>query len=165
MDPKVTPEAKIIIQLDEVCGRLEDLENQIKKVHDINTLILAIEFLPRTFVKPHQIKAVPANKRDTVFFMEIPRDKVAIITRVANAWFGNTFLEWTVDKKQVEHEIIERCIAQIDSPLGVRIPAFDEIKWVAINQDTSSHVFEVLCNGIIIDEEVYKNAVERTVEG
>jgi hypothetical protein len=156
---KGSPEAIRTILLDDAVEEMKDLNKQIKQLIEINSLSLNINLLPNTFVKSYQFKNVPSGKKDTVFSLNIPQDTVGIITTVANSWFVNTSLEWKVDDRLVEHVAIQRVVAPLSNPLQVRIPVEDTIEWTAINDSTDDHVFEVVCNGFLIDEKLYKRVL------
>lgn len=152
---KVSPENIRTILLDDAVREMKELNKQMKQLIEINSLALNISLLPNTFVKAYQFKNVPAGQKDTVFSINIPQDEIGIITTVGNSWFVDTSLEWKVDDRLVEHVPIQRKVAPITNPMQVRIPVEDTIEWIANNTSTNDYVFEVLCNGFLIDEKVY----------
>jgi hypothetical protein len=140
------------ILLDELCGRLEDLTEKL------GAYIAFMGPMTRTFepeVK-YQYKTVKAGMHGTVFELENPEPRllVGIITQVANDWYPNTFLEWFIDYKPRR---VEYVIGSIDSPKEYArgIPFHHKIEWVAWNNDTSDHVFGVLCDGFFVNKKLY----------
>lgn len=117
----------------------------------------------------YQYATVAAGESGTVFKLENPQPDllVGIITQVANDWFPDTFLEWYID---YEHKKVEYVIGQIDAPKEFErgIPFFQEIKWVAHNENFTptdeydpdvGHTFGVLCDGFFIDKRIYKKII------
>ncbi|MCK5615619.1 hypothetical protein KAR91_77860 [Candidatus Pacearchaeota archaeon] len=155
-ESKVSPENIRTILLDDTVREMKEFNRQMKQLIEINSLALNINLLPNTFVKSYQFKTVKAGGKDTIFLINIPQDEVGIITTVANSWFIDTSLEWKVDDRLVEHVPIQRVVAPLNNPLQVRIPVEDTIEWIANNDSTNDHVFEVVCNGFLIDEKLYK---------
>lgn len=100
------------------------------------------------FFKPYQYVTVAAGETKTVFILNVPHGHRAYIQRTANNMFSNSFLEWKVDGELVEK--VERQIAPVNSPKPETPPiiALAKIEWIAINNSDSSHIFEVLQEGI-----------------
>jgi hypothetical protein len=101
-----------------------------------------------TIVNPHQYKLVKAGKSDIVYEFIIPKGYVAFIDQIANSWYPNTYLKFIVDW---EEETVQREIAPINSPKEYKPPilAKNFIRWIAFNNDSQDHVFEVLCDGFL----------------
>jgi hypothetical protein len=102
-----------------------------------------------TFASPHQYKLVKARSSAVVYEFIIPRGYIAFIDQVANTYFPNTYLTWVVDS---EEETVEREIAPIDVPKKYDPPiiAKNYIRWIAYNNDTEDHLFEVICDGYLL---------------
>lgn len=96
----------------------------------------------------YQYKLVKAGTHDTVYLYRIPLDFTAFIDQVANSWFPNTHIDWFAPTLV---ERVERVIGQIDLPKHYDPPlvAQAEIRWVAYNDDSKDHVFQVLCDGTL----------------
>ena len=104
------------------------------------------------FTKPYQYATVAAGETKRVFFLKVPKGHKAYIQRTGNNWFQNTYWEWKVDGELVEK--VERLIApvHITKPEVPPIIAIDKIEWIAHNNSDSSHIFEVLQDGIFQEE-------------
>ena len=117
----------------------------------------------------YQYATIPFGQHRRVWYMRNPQPDllVGIITQVANDWFPNTFLEWSVD---YEPKRVMYIIGQIDHPKEFErgIPFHDEVEWIAYNNDgtatatydpTVGHTFGVLCDGFFIKKELYNQIV------
>jgi len=135
----------------------------------LDTLTQRVEELTQILAPPlhrfhpnlrYQYKTVKAGEADTVYRLRIPPDKVGIITEVANSWFANTYYMWMIDGHG-RVEKVERQIAALNNPKEYTkgIVSFVGIEWEAYNNDTSDHVFEVVCDGYFIDRGLYKRIV------
>ncbi len=104
------------------------------------------------FTKPYQYATIAAGQSGTVFTLNVPKGHKAYIQRTANNWFPNTYWKWKVDGELVEK--VERQISPVHIPKLEHPPivAIDKIEWVAVNNSTSSHIFEVLQDGIFQEE-------------
>jgi hypothetical protein len=149
----VDPAVLQTILLDEICGRLEDL------MEKLNAYIAFMGPMTQPFPpeKKYQYKEVKAGEHDTVFQLTNPQPEllVGIITQVANDWYPNTVLEWFID---YQPRRVEYVIGEVDNPKEYArgIPFHRIIKWVAWNNDTSDHVFGVLCDGFFINKKLYR---------
>jgi hypothetical protein len=99
-------------------------------------------------INPHQHKLVKSKSSDVVFEFKIPKGHVGFINKVANSWYPNTYLEFIVDWEVVK---VEREIAPINKPEEFDPPILvrNFVRWVAYNNDTSDHYFEVFCDGVL----------------
>jgi hypothetical protein len=156
-----------IVFLDRISKKLDVLNAKMSLLNDQQKAILErLDMLLRVSAPPlyrfppgqrYQYKVVKAGQSDIVFKLDIPPDKVGIITEVANSWYPNTYLLWSIDGAG-KTEKVERVIASIDNPKTYEkgIVAFVKIEWEAYNNDTTDHVFEVLLDGYFIDQKIYK---------
>jgi hypothetical protein len=112
------------------------------------------------FYKPYQYATIAAGESGRVYYYKIPDSCVGFIQQVANAWFANTKLDWIVDGEHVEPNLIERQIATIIEPKEYNPPILvrNYIEWIAYNNSTASHVFEVLTDGFLVHKKTKKTA-------
>jgi hypothetical protein len=105
-----------------------------------------------TLINPHQYKLVKSGKSDIVYEFIIPKGHIAFIDQIANSFFPNTYFRFIVDW---EEEIVQREIAPINQPKEFNPPivAKNFIRWIACNNDSEDHVFEVLCDGFLVKVE------------
>jgi len=110
----------------------------------------------------YQYATVKAGESKTVWFMRNPQPQllVGIITQVANSWYPNTYLEWFIDHYPKK---IEYVIGDVEKPKHFErgIPFHGQVKWVAHNEDTVAHTFEVLCDGFFIPKKIFNSIVGR----
>lgn len=104
------------------------------------------------FYKPYQYATVAAGETKTVFLINVPAGHKAYIQRTGNNWFSSTYLEWKVDDELIEK--VQRVIAAVVAakPENPPIVAVNKIEWIAVNNSSSSQVFEVLQDGIFQEE-------------
>lgn len=97
----------------------------------------------------HQVKLVKAKSSEVVFEIILPKSCIAFIDQVANSWYPNSVIHFTVDD---ETEIVKREIAPINQPKHYDPPIVVKnfIRWVAYNNSDEDHYFEVLCDGYYI---------------
>jgi hypothetical protein len=140
---------RIGLKLDVLTQRIEEL-----------TRILAPPLYRFQPSQRYQYKTIKAGKSDLVYKLEIPPDKVGVVTEVANTWFPNTYYMWSVDGAG-KAEKVERQIATLNNPkqYDKGIVSFVGIEWEAYNNDTSDHVFEIVCDGYFMDEKIYRRIV------
>jgi hypothetical protein len=102
-----------------------------------------------TLINPHQYKLVKAGQSAVVYEFILPRGSVGFIEDIGNTYFPNTYLTLVVDG---EEQTIEREIAPINLPKRYSPPILvkNYIRWIAYNNDTEDHLFEVVCDGFII---------------
>jgi histidinol dehydrogenase len=152
-----------VVFLDQIAKKLDALNTRMELLNEKLDMLLKVT-APPLYRFPsnqrYQYKTVEPGKTETVFKLDIPADKVGIITEVGNSWYPNTYLMWMVDGAG-RVEKVERQIADVSSPKTYErgIVAFVSIEWEATNNDTQAHVFEVLCDGYFIDKEVYRKIV------
>jgi hypothetical protein len=148
----VNPQVLQTILLDEICGKLEDL------LEKLSAYIAFMGPMTQTFPAElkYQYKTVKAGGHDTVFKLENPQPEllVGVVTQVANDWYPNTYLEWFTDYKPRR---VEYVVGEINNPKEYArgIPFHAKIEWVAWNNDTSDHVFGVLCDGFFVNKKLY----------
>lgn len=82
--------------------------------------------------------------------MQVTAGFVAFVRQVYVKWFSNTYLELVIDGSPVESRI-EHEIGSLASPkeYDPELVAYKWIKVVAHNNDSSSHTFEALIDGIL----------------
>jgi hypothetical protein len=152
---KDRPYAATMVQTQILYDMASMLEELVEK---LNAYVAFMGPMTQTFPpeEKYQYKTVKAGMHDTVFRLENPQPKllVGIITQVANDWYPNTSLEWFIDYHPRK---VEYVIGEINSPKEYSrgIPFHDRIEWVAWNNDTSDHVFGVLCDGFFINKKLY----------
>ncbi|MEM1558264.1 MAG: hypothetical protein QXG12_06700 [Thermoproteota archaeon] len=150
---------KVVKQLEELTRIGVKLDSVTRRLEELNKLIAPpLHRFPAN--QRYQYKLVKAGESDIVFKLDIPPDKVGVITEVANSWYPNTYYMWSVDGAG-RAERVERQIAPIESPkqYDKGIVAFVGIEWEAYNNDTRDHVFEVLVDGYFIDKALYRRIV------
>jgi len=96
---------------------------------------------------------VPAGQSGVVFYLRIPSDYVAFIDQVANSYYPDCYLVWEIDGERV---IVRHQMGTMNAPKEFRPPivVFHYVKWVAYNQSTEDHWFEVLNDGYVVEREV-----------
>ena len=151
----VDPTIAQIILLDEVSGRLEELNEKLDKMVAFNQYKGPMIRMFRRD-QQYQFATVPAGQSRRIYYLHNPQPDllVGIIKQVANDWHANTFLEWYTD---YEPKRVEYIIGQIDAPKEYEegIPFRHEVEWIAYNNDTEEHTFGVLCDGYFIARESY----------
>lgn len=157
----IDPQILEIIMLDELNGRIEELNQNLKaqnKYHGPMT---------RLFKRglQYQFATIQAGQLGRVYYLKNlqPDLRMGIITEVGNSWFPNTYLEWKIDyyPKRVEY-----VIGDVHAPKEFErgIPFEYEIEWIAVNNDVgpppTPHVFEVLCDGFFVPKEIYEKIIK-----
>lgn len=135
--------------------KLDAILKEVKAQREITQLVSYIQLPPpsaRMFPSPYQHKEVTAGESAVLFDLDIPGEYLGgVITHLGNSWFANTYLTLDVDHRPVLEPKIQRQIAPVTEPTELhRFIARKNIKWSVHNEDTSDHVFEVLCNGFFI---------------
>jgi len=106
---------------------------------------------------PHQIKTVPPGKQERIFYFAVPKGHILFIQRVANAYWYNDYLYWYIDGKLKESPYIQRVIGTVNAPLEITpwfvLPAKEEVRWEAKNNDAQNHEYEVLIDGFYVRQE------------
>lgn len=99
---------------------------------------------------PYQYKKVEAGKSAVVYQYDLPSGYVGFMYDLALTRFPNTYLGWEIDNDMVEQ--LERNIGEFKKPKLFDPPYFVEkqIKFTAYNNDTKTHRFEVLCDGLLV---------------
>ena len=100
----------------------------------------------RNFSDFYQSAKVPAGEYKRVFDLHVTGGYVAFIERKAHTWFSNTYYEFIVDGELVEKIEYE---VPVNAPRTINPPIVAEkrIEWWAYNNDSSEHLFEVICDG------------------
>ena len=149
-----------IILLDEMCGRLEELSEKLDKGRAFTTLKGPMTRMFRRD-QQYQFATIPAGSSGRVFYLENPQPDllVGIVKEVANSWFANTYLDWYTDYTP---KTVQYVIGDVHAPKEFEegIPFHKKVEWIAYNNDTASHVFEVLCDGFFLPKELYNEVVE-----
>jgi hypothetical protein len=106
---------------------------------------------PTHFINPHQTTTITGNNANQtiIFSLSIPEGTIGFINEVANNWFPNTIIYWYVDGEL--YKKIDYQMAEINNPKQVNPPILVKsiIEFKAVNNDSSAHAFEVLCDGLI----------------
>ncbi|MQY78925.1 MAG: hypothetical protein GH151_06985 [Bacteroidetes bacterium] len=182
---KVTPETPGFIYLDEMCGRLEDLEGRLidaQNILDRGNLLteyqLALKIAPR--IRIYEYETVPAAESKQLFerVMTWGKGLMFVITHVANStgagaevggWYANTRAIWerdtdaTVSMRAIE-ETIEYQYSRIENPqeLTPWIPIFYNHKWTVYNNNAAQDIVaEVLMQGFIFSKYLFEEITER----
>lgn len=155
----VDPQVIQVILMEEQLERLEEQSKQLDRMISYNEFRGPMErIFPRERI--YQYQTIQPNTNGQVFILRNPQPDllVGIITQVANNWYPQTHLEWITD---YESKRVEHIIGQIDAPKHYErgLPFRHEVEWIAYNEDTVSHVFEVLCDGFFIRKEVFDKVV------
>ena len=121
----------------------------------------------------YQSKTVGAGESDIVVWDMDMHDKgiamhpyyVGVITSVANNWFANTYLEWTIDyterviePSRVMNRRVEYSLGALNNPTEIK-PGYvitNESRWLATNNDTSDHTFYVYITGYFVLKKVFE---------
>jgi hypothetical protein len=152
----VDPQILQIIYLDELCGRIEELTENLKAYNRFKGP------MTRPFKRSlqYQYATIPAGGHGRVYYLKNPQPDLlmGVITQVGNSWFSNTYLEWFVD---YDPKKVEYVVGEIHNPKEYEqgIPFEYEVEWLAWNQDSADHTFEVLCDGFFLPKEVYNKIV------
>jgi len=153
----IDPQIMQIIQMDELNGRLEELAEAQResnlRAKAVNTLNGPAK---RPFQNPLQNKTLQPGESGRVFFLRNaqPDLTVGIITRLANLRYQNTVIEQFID---YEPKTIEYVMGDMHAPLKVSMPFHREVEYIAYNNDTKTHTFEILCDGYFIPLREYNN--------
>lgn len=104
------------------------------------------------FFQPYQYAQINAGQTGRIYYFEIPHGCVGFIQQVANLWFPNTYYKWIIDGEEVEPKLIQRQIAPVNNPKDYEPPirVKNYIEWIATNNSTVDHEFEVLNDGYFI---------------
>lgn len=99
---------------------------------------------------PYQYKKVEAGQSGVVYQYDLPSDYVGFLYDLALSWYPLTYLGWEIDSSMVEQ--IEHKIGEFKRPKLFDPPYFveNQIKFTAYNNDTKTHIFRVLCDGLLI---------------
>lgn len=150
---------------DEAQRLLTRLNNGITQlIHRVELLeiLVAPKREDRMFEKPFQRVLVPAGQELEAYRQEVPKGDVGIITRIGNDWFPLTTLKRFIDNSTME-SAIQRVIAPVDNPMGVKIFVKDQVTWTARNDDAIPHTFNILTDGFFVPRDVYERVI--AVEG
>lgn len=109
--------------------------------------------LVRRFRNPHRTLTLAAGESGLIFEEELVDWEVGFWNLIANAYYGNTYYTVYVDDSVFEK--VERVYGDIEDPFRFD-PAVvfrKALRIYAFNNDSSSHVMEVYCNGEIYNED------------
>lgn len=103
--------------------------------------------------KPHQYTTISAGSSGRVFYFEIPKKMVAFLKMVANNWYDDTYFTWIVDGEIIDPKV-ERAFGLVDRPKIYDPPILvkNYIEWIAYNNSSEDQIFEVMCDGIVMDK-------------
>jgi hypothetical protein len=132
----------------------EALTQQLPAVQEVSPTPLPVI---SEFQNPHQINtAKAATKYNLIFNMNIPSGFAGIVREVANTYYYNPTtnvadkLYWLIDNRQIYNAPIQREIASINSPKKCLFVSQQAIKWVCENDDSTDHLYEILCDGFTV---------------
>ena len=105
------------------------------------------------FIQVHQYKTINANKEGQIYYFLIPQSTIGFIYNLGNNWFNNTTANLIIDGNPYLHDI-SRIIGDIDQPSKINPPICvkNYIEWYVYNNDSTSHNFEALIDGILISK-------------
>lgn len=103
------------------------------------------------FTNIHQYATIAANSEGRVFYFSIPGSMIGFVDLVGNNWFNDTKGNLIIDGNIFQRDI-QRVIGDIDQPLRMNPPIVvkNRIEYYVYNNDTVSHQFEMLLDGILI---------------
>lgn len=108
----------------------------------------------KAFDNEYGYKTVAAKSSDVIYKYSLKgRSQVGFLRRFANSWFVNTVVEIYIDGQLFQK--LERQLGDgIEDPHTFSPPVVfrNSIKVFVINNDTSPHVFEALCEGMVYNE-------------
>ena len=154
-EKRIKPLPFEIVLLDEISERLAEL-NQSVDAQNVLKGPTAWVFPPD---RQYQFAVVPANSIAVVYTLYTPSpDVVGIISQVANSWFANTFLIWSIDGLPRR---IEYTVGDVHAPKEYTkgLPFYDSVIWTAHNEDAIAHTFEVLCDGYFMKKALFQRLV------
>ena len=128
----------------------------------------------------YQSKTVGAGESDIVVWDMDMRDKgiamqhyVGVITSVANNWFDNTYLRWTIDytervvePSRVMDRRVDYSTGALNNPTELK-PGYvitNESRWLATNNDSTDHTFYVYITGYFVLKKVFKRFCNLVLE-
>ena len=102
------------------------------------------------FPNPYQYKTVDAGASDIVWELRVSAGYKAFLSKIYNNWFASTWLELIADGFPIESKI-ERQIGSLTEleSLPSELIAEKWIRLIAHNNDSSSHVFEAVLDGLV----------------
>lgn len=134
---------------------LSRIEKQLKNVN-AKLGVLEARGIPFEATNLLQRKTISAGKSDVVYEYDV-RPYLAYIWYVGCHWYANTYYLWEIDGvlKEKVQRIIGSSVAPVSEPVRLEKPliASRKIRWVAYNNDTVDHVFEVFHDGILYSAE------------
>jgi len=140
MDPRVFQ----VFQNQQIINQLRSIDERLSAVE--------AQGVPFDRSKLFMRKTLDAGESGTVYDYRI-WGKVGFINYVGCSWFPKTHYIWTIDN--VQREKVERVygnpIAPMSEPYRLSTPLrfTQNIRWVAFNDDTEAHVFDVYHDGIL----------------
>lgn len=126
---------------------LMDIAEKLDKLINL-TQIQRLNPLPFwRFVSVYQTRIVSAGETGVIVWEFPVKPFIAYAQVIANSWVENTVLHMFIDNQEVE--AFERIVAQIDNPLILPKPyiAKKRIHFTADNNDSNSHIFQVVLDG------------------
>lgn len=104
------------------------------------------------FYNPYQPETpfeIKPGASGVIYEFELPPEFVGFIYKLASAWYANTYIDWEIDGNLIER--LKRKIGDIKDPEVFNPPIFvrEKIKFTAYNDDSASHSFWVLCDGLL----------------
>jgi len=156
---RVKPDVMQTMLLFKIYKKMDKLTGIYNKLDKLTAFNSFMGPMSRRFKEEqqYQFATIPApHGHGRVWYMVNPQPDllVGIITQVANSWFPNTHLDWLIDH---DPKRVEYIIGAVNAPkhFDRGVPFFDEVEWIAWNDDAVDHVFQVLCDGFFIDKKLY----------
>jgi len=157
---RVPPDVLKVVLLHRIMRKLDIVSDTLRKI-DRRLESVEAKGIPFHPARIHQGKVIKAGEHGVVYeYVVLPRTYVAFIHYVGCKWFPNTYYLWEIDG--IPKEKVERAIGDSEDPVSepLRLPrpviAREKIRWVAYNNDTVDHAFEVLCDGVLYPRRVAK---------
>lgn len=104
------------------------------------------------FGNRRQSATIAAGASGRVYLYEIPVPYVGFLTHLYCSFFANTYIEMRIDGHL--SETFREQVGDIEDPFEYDPPYLitRDIEFIGYNNDSSSHVFEIKCDGKIFDE-------------
>ena len=125
-------------------------------------LDLAIPFVGAADI--HQYMTITASNSATFFSFKIPYNYIGFMSHLYCVWYANTYIEFYIDNIFIEK--IERVIGEVYAPFEYKPPFLvkKEIKLIGYNNDSASHTFEAVIDGLAFPEALARRRMATLLE-
>lgn len=102
---------------------------------------------------------IAAGGSGRIYYYEIPKGYVAFLTHLYCCYFANCYIEMKMDQWLVDTFRVQ--VGNIEEPFEFNPPYVftRDIEFWGYNNDKSSHVFEIKCDGQVYDKMRSRRAV------